>query len=65
MAAWERPILVTVYPIAADEQRSTLEYARSIDADSFREVNRFLRHPVAALRIQRNPGLSLSGRGSL
>lgn len=41
MAAWERPILVTVYPIAADKLRSTLEYARSIDEDSFREVNRF------------------------
>jgi hypothetical protein len=41
MAAWERPILVTVYPIAADDHRATLEFAKSIDADSFREVNRF------------------------
>jgi len=41
MAAWDRPILVTVYPIAADDRTSTLEFARSIDADSFREVNDF------------------------
>jgi hypothetical protein len=41
MAAWERPILVTVYPIAADDRPSTLAYARSIDAATFRDVNRF------------------------
>jgi hypothetical protein len=41
MAAWERPILVTVYPIAADDQPSTLAYARSIDAKTFHDVNRF------------------------
>lgn len=41
MAAWERPILVTVYPIAADDQPSTLAYASSIDAATFRDVNRF------------------------
>jgi hypothetical protein len=41
MAAWERPILVTVYPIAADDQPSTLDYARGIDANTFRDVNRF------------------------
>lgn len=41
MAAWQRPILVTVYPIAADDRKSTLEYARSIDVDMFREVNDF------------------------
>lgn len=41
MAAWDRPILVTVHPIAADEQPETLKFARGIDEDSFREVNRF------------------------
>jgi len=41
MAAWDRPILVTVYPIAADNKPATLEFARTINADSFREVNRF------------------------
>lgn len=41
MAAWERPILVTVYPIAADDRPSTLAYASRIDASTFRDVNRF------------------------
>jgi len=42
MASWDRPILVTVYPIAADGKRSTLEYARQLDRHSFRAVNDFL-----------------------
>jgi len=46
MAAWERPILVTVYPIAADDRPSTLAYARSLDAGSFREVNDFFEQQV-------------------
>jgi hypothetical protein len=41
MANWERPVLVTVYPLVVDDSRATLEYARSIDADYFREVNLF------------------------
>lgn len=41
MAAWERPILVTVHPIAADRNPATLKYAREIDTQTFREVNRF------------------------
>lgn len=41
MAAWERPILVTVYPIVADEEKATRRFAESIDADSFRDVNEF------------------------
>ena len=48
MAAWDRPILVTVYPIAADDKAATLEFARTIDTDSFREVNRFF-------ELQSNP----------
>jgi hypothetical protein len=41
MAAWERPVLVTVYPLVVDDSRATLDYARSIDADYFRDVNLF------------------------
>ena len=41
MASWDRPIMVTVYPIAADDKKSTLEYARRLDSDSFRPVNDF------------------------
>jgi hypothetical protein len=41
MAEWKRPILVTIYPIAADDAPSTLRFARRINEDSFREVNEF------------------------
>lgn len=41
MAAWERPILVTVYPIAADDRAATLKFAKSINEDTFRPVNDF------------------------
>jgi len=41
MAAWDRPILVTVHPIVADDRPDTLRFARGIDAESFRAVNRF------------------------
>jgi len=41
MAAWERPILVTIYPIVADGEKATRRFVEEIDADDFREVNRF------------------------
>ena len=42
MAAWERPILVTIYPIAADDEPATLKYVNDIDASDFADVNRFM-----------------------
>lgn len=41
MAAWERPILVTIYPIVADEQRATLRFTKDIDESDFDPVNSF------------------------
>lgn len=41
MAAWERPILVAVYPIVADDERRTRRFAEAVDEKSFDEVNRF------------------------
>ena len=41
MAAWERPILVTIYPIIADDEPATARFARNIDERSFDAVNRF------------------------
>ena len=41
MAAWERPILVTVYPIAADGDPASIRFAEELSEDSFRSVNRF------------------------
>jgi hypothetical protein len=41
MAAWERPITVTVYPILGDSDPKTASFARSIDEKTFDAVNRF------------------------
>ena len=41
MASWDRPLLVTVYPIVADGSESTRRYAESITEESFRDVNEF------------------------
>jgi hypothetical protein len=42
MASWERPILVTVYPIIADNDPATERFVRNFDRDSFEAINRFL-----------------------
>ncbi len=41
MAAWERPILVTVYPIVGDEESASQKFAKGITTESFDAVNRF------------------------
>ena len=41
MASWDRPILVTVYPIAADPDPATVSYASRISPQSFQPVNEF------------------------
>ena len=40
MAAWERPILVAVYPIAADNDRRSLRSAEELEEADFEAVNR-------------------------
>ncbi len=63
MAAWERPILVTVYPIAADEETATWKIVKEIDEAYFRGVNDFFSREsvpygfsvTPALRIQVAP----------
>lgn len=42
MASWDRPILVTVYPIVADKEKATARFVADLEVDDFREVNRFL-----------------------
>jgi hypothetical protein len=42
MAAWERPILVTVYPIAADDARETQKFIENIDPAEFEKINHFM-----------------------
>ena len=42
MAAWERPILVTIYPIVADDRVETREFVENLDPEIFEEINRFM-----------------------
>jgi hypothetical protein len=41
MAAWDRPILVTVYPVVADGAPATERFARSLDVGVFDDINEF------------------------
>lgn len=42
MAAWERPILVTIYPIAADQDPATLRFVDELAVEEFEAINRFM-----------------------
>lgn len=42
MAAWERPILVTIYPIIADENPATRRFVEQLGDRAFEQVNRFM-----------------------
>lgn len=41
LANWERPILVTVYPIVADEGSGTRSFAESVSEQTFSAINHF------------------------
>jgi hypothetical protein len=47
MAAWERPILVAVYPIAADDDPASLRAAEETDEADFDAVNQFMNREAA------------------
>jgi len=47
MAAWDRPILVTVYPIVASADEATRRFVDRIDAGMFQPVNDFFERETA------------------
>ena len=47
MASWQRPILVTVYPIVADGLPETERFVRSLDIDAFEAKLVAVDDPVA------------------
>jgi hypothetical protein len=68
MAAWERPILVTIYPIAANQEPATLKFVKDVDASDFSDINSFMNREsqpygftvTPAFRFQvAQPGLEL------
>ena len=40
--AWDRTLHVGLYPVAADDSPATARYLRSLEADSFREIETWL-----------------------
>ena len=50
MASWERPILVTVYPINADNDSATARFVSELDVGDFNEINRFFEREAQSCR---------------
>ena len=42
MSSWERPILVTIYPIVADGTAETRQFVDHLDVQAFEAINRFM-----------------------
>jgi len=42
MANWDRPILVTIFPIVADDNPTTVKFARSVELSHFNGINEFM-----------------------
>lgn len=42
MSSWDRPILVTIYPIVADDTPATRKFVDHLDVQAFEEINRFM-----------------------
>jgi hypothetical protein len=57
MASWERPILVTVYPIIADDDPATARFVRKFDRDSFDAINRFFEREARPYGFTVTPAL--------
>lgn len=55
MAAWERPILVTVYPIIADQEPATERFVNGLEVEAFEVVNDFLEREASAYGMNVTP----------
>jgi hypothetical protein len=64
MAAWERPILVTVYPIAADDQPLTLDFVKNIIERTFDDINRFMNRESGPYGFTVTPAFRFQVAGS-
>lgn len=43
LSSWDKPIWVTIYPVLADANAGTEQYARGLTADTFRDIGEFIR----------------------
>ena len=51
LAAWDRPIWITVYPINADGAPETARYIDALDASDFNEIGAFFSRQAAAYGV--------------
>lgn len=59
LANWERPVWVTFYPIPADSGADTLEFVRNVDAESFRDIDRFFQTQGDRFRLGLTPVVNI------
>jgi len=64
MAEWERPILVTIYPIIADDTSTTLRFVEELDLPAFDAVNRFMNEQSRPYGIQVTPAFRFQVAGA-
>lgn len=57
LASWERPVWVTIYPIAATDDRATIDYVKSVDESHFEEINEFLQRELRPYGVELTPPL--------
>jgi hypothetical protein len=55
LASWQRPVWVTIYPIVADGDADTRNYASRIDEASFDEINRFFQRDLQLYGVSLTP----------
>ncbi len=55
IASWERPVWVTIYPIATDGSAATLDYVKNLSASDFSAANEFMSREAAPYGISVTP----------
>jgi len=48
---WRQPLIIAIYPIAADSSPSTRRYIDSLDGESFQVIDRFFAREAARYRV--------------
>lgn len=57
LADWQRPVWVTVYPIAANMDAATMDYARHVEKFSFDEINQFFDRDLQLYGVSLTPAI--------
>jgi len=58
LASWQRPVWVTIYPIVANGDADTWNYASHLDETSFEEINRFFQRDLQLYGISLTPAFN-------